>query len=123
VSGGAERFLTERTRQVVLDRVGTDDGCWPWLGSVAPSGYGQFSLRVPRTTVQAHRAVYTILVGPIPDGLELDHVCVNKPCVRPSHLEPVTHAENQRRWGERRRRGEDGRLLSRALATVIGGGK
>lgn len=46
---------------------------------------------------RAHRVVYESLVGPIPAGLELDHTCRVRRCVNPDHLEPVTHAENQRR--------------------------
>jgi hypothetical protein len=45
----------------------------------------------------AHRVVYEALVGPVPEGLELDHTCDNPPCCNPGHLEPVTHAENMRR--------------------------
>jgi hypothetical protein len=56
-----------------------------------PDGYGKYSGR------QAHRVVYETLAGPVPDGLELDHLCRQKACVNPQHLEPVTHRENMRR--------------------------
>lgn len=69
-------------------------GCWLWTGSTA-NGYGQ--ARVGGKTVRAHRASYELLVGPIPEGLTLDHLCHVKNCVRPEHLEPVTAAENTRR--------------------------
>jgi len=58
-------------------------------------GYG--TIVVARRTIRAHRASYEAFVGPIPDGLDLDHLCRNKPCINPAHLEPVTRAENLRR--------------------------
>lgn len=67
------------------------DGCWVWLGSVMPNGYGRQGSEL------AHRLVYELLVGPIPDGLTLDHLCRCKRCVNPAHLEPVTAAENTAR--------------------------
>lgn len=64
--------------------------CWLWVGPVH-KGYGKFG----GTT--AHRHIYKLMVGPIPKGLELDHVCMKPLCVNPTHLEPVTRAENMRR--------------------------
>jgi hypothetical protein len=72
-------------------------GCWEWTGSVNDSGYGKFSLSTTQLSRRAHRVAYELLVGPIPDGLELDHLCRNTICVNPAHLEPVTQAENVRR--------------------------
>lgn len=69
--------------------------CWIFTGSLTRRGYGQIRLR--GKTVSAHRTAFTNRCGPIPDGLELDHLCVRPACVNPSHLEPVTHAENIRR--------------------------
>jgi len=69
--------------------------CWEWTGYRNPLGYGQ--LRFEGRTTLAHRAVWTMLVGPIQPGLELDHLCRMPQCVNPDHLEPVTHRENVRR--------------------------
>ena len=68
--------------------------CWEWTGS-NDRGYGMF--RLDGRTVRAHRWAWETLVGPIPRGLHLDHLCRNPPCVNPDHLEPVTQPENIRR--------------------------
>ncbi len=70
-------------------------GCWLWNGPLSSDGYGKFQMR-SRSRI-AHRAAYEIIVGPIPAGLELDHLCRVRHCVNPEHLEPVTQAENTRR--------------------------
>lgn len=73
----------------------TDD-CWLWTGELTRDGYGRFTTGNQR--VPAHRWSYERFVGPIPDGLQLDHVkargCSHRRCVRPDHLEPVTCREN-----------------------------
>ena len=69
--------------------------CWPWPGRIHPEGYGQTFWNGHR--MNAHRAMYELLIGPIPTGLDLDHLCRNRSCVNPAHLEPVTRRENIRR--------------------------
>lgn len=66
--------------------------CWQWTGSKQQQGYG-FFWNGERSVV-AHRASYEMFVGPIPEGLQLDHLCRNTSCVNPQHLEPVTAQEN-----------------------------
>lgn len=70
--------------------------CWEWRASVKPNGYGQFGLRAG-CTVYAHRFAYQMLVGEIPSGLDLDHLCRNRSCVNPDHLQPVDRGTNLRR--------------------------
>lgn len=85
-------------------RVDRGDGCWEWRGGRNYKGYGQ-ARQANGRGIQAHRLAYELAVGPIPEGLEIDHLCVNRGCVNPAHLEPVTHAENIRRGVARRKVG------------------
>ena len=75
-------------REKLLARIAkTPFGCWLWTGA-RDKRYGRFRGRL------AHRAVYEEFVGLVPAGLELDHLCRNRLCTNPEHLEPVTHREN-----------------------------
>lgn len=87
----AERFWAK------VDKSGD---CWVWTGYRSPLGYGRITVnKHPR---QAHGIAWELSVGPIPEGLELDHLCRNPPCVNPAHLEPVTHRTNMRRGAKGR---------------------
>jgi len=97
-------------RTSVLDRIETrldknSGDCWVWLGCKDSKGYGTISCDGIQKKV--HRVVYELLVGPIPAGLCLDHLCRVKACCNPQHLEPVTNRENTLRgntWGSGWRR-------------------
>ncbi len=75
----------------ILNKIGFGD-CWEWVGSVNPDGYGKVwhegQMRY------AHRVVWEKLIGPILEGLTIDHLCRNRACVNPAHMEPVTLCEN-----------------------------
>lgn len=75
---------------------GDDEECWEWQAAKDRHGYGHFF--VNGKVELAHRVAYELLIGPIPEGKELDHVkergCTSRACVNPAHLEPVTHGVN-----------------------------
>jgi hypothetical protein len=71
-------------------------GCWLWVAcKQKPGGYGKY--QVGYSTRLAHREAYRVLISEVERGLQLDHLCRNRACVNPSHLEPVSHRENQLR--------------------------
>lgn len=93
------RFVTPGRREM----------CWEWQGNISSTGYGgfYFGSADPHSSHKmgtAHRFAYEHWVGPVPKGLELDHLCRNRLCVNPWHLEPVTPDENKRRMGVANRR-------------------
>lgn len=83
------------------------EGCWIWTGPVDSKGYGRLLVGGRGgTAIGAHRIAYELHIGPIPDGLDLDHLCRTPLCVNPAHLEPVTRGENTRRGVALQRRSD-----------------
>lgn len=72
-----------------------DRGCWTFTGALTREGYGQIWWK--RKNNLAHRVSYELRVGPVSVGMQLDHLCRNKACINPAHLEPVTPGENTAR--------------------------
>jgi hypothetical protein len=83
--GVRERFWAKVDRRGAME-------CWPWQGEIAPNGYGRFWLNGKLD--EAHRVAYKVTRGPIPLGLTIDHLCRNRRCVNPMHLEAVSQREN-----------------------------
>ena len=85
-----------------------NSGCLIWTGELNAAGYGCISIgnakRGTRIRSMAHRVSYELAKGPIPKGLDLDHLCRNPVCINPDHLEPVTRSENNRRGDLMRRK-------------------
>lgn len=88
------RAELRRQRRESIDRsvVRGPNGCWEWTRGLTQDGYGRVSWA--GASQLAHRAVYELLVGPIPDTLQIDHKCRNRACVNPDHLHPVTSKLN-----------------------------
>lgn len=103
VKGEPRRFISGHNRRrgpLTADDYRVEDRgfttpCWIWKGSRSHKGYGTVTRQ--GKTFQAHRLMWIQMRGPIPDGLQLDHLCVVRSCINPNHLEPVTPLENVRR--------------------------
>ena len=94
-------YVMSRTRRNELDifnsNVRKTNSCWWWLGRVMNAGYGQ--MITYRGNYLAHRWAYTHFIGGVPNKMTIDHLCKNKLCVNPAHMEIVTRTENIRRCG------------------------
>jgi hypothetical protein len=107
-SGGISPLARPTPAERFMAKVEKTSGCWTWTADKQPDGYGRF--RIGNQLVRAHRAAYTLFVGPIPGGLEVEHAChtrdvscaggpacPHRQCVNPAHLELLTHRENNLR--------------------------
>jgi hypothetical protein len=108
-----------------IDRSGGESACWPWLGAIEKTGYGR--VNYDGKAQMAHRVAHVIAKGLVPDGLHVDHLCRNRCCCNPAHLEAVTQRENTLRGnapnaiGARTNRCRRGHDLTRARRTSTGG--
>lgn len=102
VKGQPNRFISghenrgRRTDLAMLYTIEPTTGCWLWHGTTNDQGYG-IAKNSAGVRQRAHRLLYERHIGPIPEGLELDHVCRCRHCVNPAHMEPVTKVVNMRR--------------------------
>ena len=91
VAGRTIEFIEAR---VAIEDRGHDTPCWVWQRCLTEKGYAKANVPGFGKNTRVHRASYEVYVGPIPEGLTIDHLCRVKSCVNPAHLEPVTALEN-----------------------------
>lgn len=110
MSAPLPELMDARTASYFADRTRLDPqtGCLEWLLRRTPDGYGYIGRR------PAHRVAHEVFIGPIPDGYDVDHLCFNRGCVNPFHLEAVTRSINQIRIFERRTHCRHGHEYSEA---------
>lgn len=108
------RYARPRPETILgwLERLDRTDGCWVWPGGESGNGYGHVTYRVDgrRHDAKLHVLVYELLAGPVAPGLLLDHLCRNRRCCNPDHLEPVTTRVNTIRGFHCRQREERAEL-------------
>lgn len=106
IKGHPRRFLVGHNRRKSAVRyIVTDAGCWEWQGTKATNGYGH--VRVAGRLTTAHRHYFEQAFGQVPEGMDLDHLCRNRGCVNPGHLEVVPRAVNAQRGAQARLTRED----------------
>ena len=88
-----QRFLSIDERFWQKVKVGSPESCWLWQANKSRGGYGKFFL-AGRGNIYAHRFAYELAVGPIPKGMQIDHLCRNRACVNPDHMESVSSKTN-----------------------------
>jgi hypothetical protein len=79
------------------------EGCWNWKGALGPNGYGNWQKPGTRKMLRAHRYAFEVYKGKIPEKLVIDHLCMNRCCVNPEHLEAVTQSVNMKRAFKKRK--------------------
>jgi hypothetical protein len=95
VAAKVDQFGTIEERLWKRYEVDGETGCWNWTGAISNRSYG--SIYFEGRMQKAHRVMWRLERGEVPEGLDLDHLCRNRLCINPAHLEPVTRSENLRR--------------------------